>query len=116
MLKDALFKLIFDRALRAVQREDVPVAATAEQQVALAVANQVAPVLENQLNQEPLWKSRVIRGGLLVLLGAAGGFFGLQLSDGDAEQTIHLVSTLIEVGGAAYALYGRITSKPAPKI
>lgn len=111
-----LFNQIYKRALEAVKRPEVPVNASAETIVADHIAETLTPVIENLSNREPLWKSRVVRGLLIAAVGVVGGFFGLNVSDGDVDQFIQIGSGLIELGGLAYALYGRVTTKPAPRI
>lgn len=112
----ALFDQIFKKALEVVRRPGVQVLPQQENMVATRIAEELSPVLENLNNREPLWKSRVVRGLTIAAIGVAGGFLGLNISDGDLEQLTLFATGALELGGIAYALYGRITTKPAPRI
>lgn len=108
---------LFKKVLEVVQRPDVPVHGTRDEEIVAArVAEKLAPVIQNQTNQEPLWKSRIMRGSLLALLGLAGGYLGINLSDGDVEGGIKAITDLVSALGVLYAIYGRVTSKGTPKL
>jgi len=116
-LKTVIFTEVFKQVLDVVKRPDVPVQGSAnEVQVAKEVTEKLAPVILNQTNNEPLWKSRILRGAGIALVGLAGGYLGINISDGDLEGGIKAVTDLVTALGVLYAIYGRLTSKGTPKL
>lgn len=115
-IAEIIFTQVFNKVLERILKPDVPVSNADANRVASAVTKELAPVILNQTNSEPLHKSRIMRGLLLAAVGVVGGFLGLNITEGDLEQGIHAVTALIEVIGILYAVYGRITSKGTPKI
>lgn len=88
---------------------------TIEPAVTKAVEKEIAPIIENQTNNEPLWKSRVMRGTVGTIVVIAATAFADWYSDGVI--TTEAISGYVTAAmTAAYAVYGRLTSKAAPTI
>ena len=115
-LASALTTMIFNKVLDRLLKPDVPVNTTSAPVVAREVVDEIAPIIVNQINAEPLHKSRIFRGVLIVGAGILGSVFGLTVTDGDLEQGISAVTTIVEAVGILYVLYGRLTSKGPPRI
>lgn len=82
------------------------------------VTKEVAAVVVNQTNQEPLWRSRVVWGTGVAILSslAAGAGYAITALDqqvvvDSAMEGIKAVGTLIAIGANLYALYGRLFAK-----
>lgn len=115
-LAETVFTQVFNRVLDRITAANVPVTSSEATKVAQEVTKEIAPVILNQTNTEPLYKSRIIRGALLVIIGLVGGFFGVNFTDGDLEQGIHAITSIAEAVGILYVLYGRLTTKGTPRI
>ncbi len=115
-MRSVIFTEVFKRVVDVLEKPGVPTVRGTEDQVAADITKVIAPVIENQTNNEPLWKSRILRGAVLALVGLAGGYLGLQISDGDLEGGVKAVTDLITAVGVLYSIYGRLTSKGTPKL
>ncbi len=110
-----IFGQIFDVVRSTVEKPSVPVASGAENDVAKAVTEKVAPIIVNATNSEPWYKSRVMLGALVSIVASLLGLFGIVLDEDTRQQIVVLIPVIISTGGAIYALYGRIvgaTKKP----
>jgi hypothetical protein len=116
IVANIIFDQVFKTIKEKLQEPNVPSVPGTEARVALDLAKAVAPVVVNQTNNEPLWKSRILRGGILALVGLVGGYLGLQITDADLDQGIKAVSDLVTTLGVIYSIYGRLTNKAAPKL
>lgn len=114
--RTVIFGEVFKKVLEVLDRPGTPTITGSEQQVAAEVTQAIAPVVVNQTNNEPLWKSRILRGALLALAGLAGGYLGIQFTDGDLDTGLKAVTDLVTALGVLYSIYGRLTSKAAPKL
>lgn len=90
-----------------------------------AVANKVTnqlkddPVFINETNSEPASQSRVVWGSVVALLTALTALIGFFASNGFNYMVVItnwavFYPLLMAVGGAAYALYGRLTGGLKP--
>lgn len=109
---DQVFKIIKGK----LQERNVPTVPGTEASVANELTKVIAPVVLNQTNNEPLWKSRIMRGAVLALVGLGGGYFGLQIADGDLEAGLKAITDVVTAAGVLYSIYGRLTAKGTPKI
>lgn len=105
---EAIFGQVFDRVLDTVKKPSVPVTAGDERTVAVAVAKELAPIVENATNSEPWHKSRIFRGLIVAGAGYLGSKIGLVIGEGDVTVIIEAVAAIVEAGGVLYAAYGRI--------
>src|SRR5690606_37724160 len=103
-IAEVIFTQVFNKVLERILKPDVPVSDVDANRIASVVTKELAPVLLNQTNSEPLYKSRIMRGLLLAGVGVLGQFLGINITDGDLEQGIHAVTALIEVVGILYAI------------
>lgn len=95
---------------------DVPkVAPPVIEAVKKAIEDQVQPIVDNQTNTEPLWKSRVLRGAIATLVGTAWVAFN-DLTDGSIPDPVTIGGYVVAIWGAAYTIYGRITNRGAPSV
>lgn len=73
------------------------------------------PVLQNELNAEPAYQSRVVIGSIVSALGVVvpviARLFGF---DVDGNYIVEFGSALITLWGAGYALYGRLRNGLKP--
>lgn len=115
-LAETVFTQVFNHVLDRITAANVSVTSAEASKVAQEVTKGLAPVILNQTNTEPLYKSRIMRGALLVVAGLIGGFLGINFTDGDLEQGIHAITSLAEAVGILYVLYGRLTTKGTPRI
>lgn len=106
MIVETIFATVFDRVLKAVMKPDVPVTDAQAEAVAKAVTQAVAPVVVNASNSEPLWQSRVAIGSLAPILAALSDLISMYATDSWDQQRV--ITDLVVLSGAAFALYGRI--------
>lgn len=95
---------------------DVPkIEPAVTKQVEQEVAKQLQPVVENMMNNEPLWKSRVMRGLVGALFSTAWLAFNDWQDDGSItlEAGYGYVTAIFTTG---YAIYGRLTGSGTPTI
>lgn len=113
---------IFKQTLETLKRPSVPVANADAPVVAAEVVETVKPVIENAVNAEPWWRSRIYLGLIAAGVGAVAQHFGVQISGADLRlitdsvpELVQLFGSLLEIVGLLYAAYGRIVgaSKPA---
>lgn len=83
--------------------------------VAKEIKEQVEPVIENQTNQEPVWKSRILRGAVIGLLGLMATVFKDYNDDGTIPLT-DLYGYGTTALGFIYVIYGRLTSAGTPTV
>jgi hypothetical protein len=83
--------------------------------VASAVSDEVNAVIENQTNQEPYWKSRVLRGAVIGLIGLVATVFNDYNVDGTVSFN-DLYGYGATAFGFAFVIYGRLTGAAAPTI
>lgn len=76
---------------------------------------EVQDVVDNQLNQEPLWKSRVIRGCIATIFGTLWVAYN-QYSDQGTIPFNDLYAYGVAIAGSIFTIYGRLTSKGTPTI
>ena len=87
------------------------------QAVAEKVVAQVTtdPVVKNEMNAEPWWQSRVAIGSIVAALGVVAppvlSLFGVNVS---ADRIVEIGTALVTLGGALFALYGRLRSGLKP--
>jgi len=96
-------------------------AAALAKQVGRAVAEKVVaevtadPVVKNEMNAEPWWQSRVAIGSIVAALGVVAppvlSLFGVNVS---ADRIVEIGTALVTLGGALFALYGRLRSGLKP--
>lgn len=86
--------------------------AAAEKVVAQVTAD---PVVKNEMNAEPWWQSRVALGSIVASLGVVLppllALFGI---DASADKIVEFGTAIITLGGALFALYGRLASGLKP--
>lgn len=105
-------KQVAEKKTNDLAAKDVPAATNT---VADKVKEQLKPVIENQTNSEPWYKSRVTRGAIGVLLTTAFTAFMDWYTDGVVESAV-LGGYLTTAGSALYTIYGRWTSAGTPTV
>jgi hypothetical protein len=105
------FDLILPQIIKALKRDDVPVSNSQATQIAERVAQQVAPVIVNQANQEPWYQSRVILGSIVAILGGVLQLYGYSFSAEDQAMVVDVIGQGITFAGTLFALYGRLVAK-----
>lgn len=90
----------------AIDKPSTPVAENVANQVAVAVTNEVAPILVHATNTEPWYASRVTIG---ALLGGVGALYTLILDfyTPPPPTTEILLAQLTVIVGSVTTLYGR---------
>lgn len=91
--------------------------AGAQPSITVAVAREVAPVIEHLTNNEPWYQSRVTLGALLTVIAAVAGIWGYSFP---AETQSKILDTVLALApligplvGAAVVLWGRwVARKP----
>lgn len=95
--------------------KDVAAAVTAEASKEIVERVVGDPVLRNEMNAESPAQSRVVWGSVVAALGVvvplAARIFGFDIS---GDQVVELVGAIVTLGGAGYALYGRLRSGLRP--
>ena len=87
------------------------------QAVAEKVVAQVTtdPVVKNEMNAEPWWQSRVAIGSIVAALGVVLppllALFGVDTS---ADKIVEFGTAIVTLGGALFALYGRLATGLKP--
>lgn len=104
-IADLLLGKIFDKAVETVIANP-KVADSQAVTVASDVVDAVRPTVLNATNSEPLWQSRVAIGSVGSTLAALADLAAMY-SSGDWDQQ-RIITDLVVVAGAAFALYGRI--------
>lgn len=84
-------------------------------EVTKEVEKAIQPVIENQTNQEPLWKSRVLRGALVTLVSTAWLAFE-DFTDGTTPDMNVVFGYGGLIWGSIWTIYGRLTGKGTPTI
>lgn len=84
-------------------------------EVTKAVQDAVTPIVENQTNNEPLWKSRVLRGALVTLVGTAWLVFE-DFTDGTTPDMDTVIGYGTLIWGSIWTIYGRLIGKGTPTI
>lgn len=92
--------------------KDIPAATNT---VTAVVKEQLKPVVENQTNSEPAWKSRVLRGAVIGLLGLAATVFKDYNDDGVIPIN-DIYGYAATAWGFGYVIYGRLTGAGTPSI
>lgn len=105
------FNLILPQIINALKRDDVPVNNADAHQIAERVAQQVAPIIVNQTNQEPWFRSRVIWGSIVAILGGVLQLYGYSFNADDQAMAVDLIGQGITFAGTLFALYGRLVAK-----
>lgn len=105
-------KQVAEKKSNDLAAKDIP---AATKTVSDAVKEQIAPVIENQTNQEPWYKSRVTRGAVVVILSTIAAIAKDYTDDGTvAFNDIYTYGATLF--GAAYTIYGRFTASGTPTI
>ena len=114
-IAETIFATIFDRVLKRILQNDVPVTNAEAGRVASEVTKEVAPIVVNATNSEPWFRSRIYIGLIAAGLGAIAQHFGVQISGSDLQlftnsipELVQLIGSLFELLGLLYAAYGRI--------
>lgn len=105
-LMDAIGTAIFTKTIDTLTKPSVPVDNANAAQVAREVTAAVKPIVTNATNAEPLWQSRVAIGSAGAVLGALADLAAMYATGAWEQQRI--ITDLVVVAGAAFALYGRI--------
>lgn len=111
VVKDAIVEVAQSKNNKLTVTEAVKL----EPKITTSVEEAVAPVIENLSNNEPWWKSRVLRGAGSVLLGTAATAY-LDFTDGTTPDVAAITAYVVTIYGALRVIYGRLTNKPAPTI
>lgn len=105
-------KQVAEKKTNDLAAKDIP---AATKTVTDAVKEQIQPVIENQTNQEPWYKSRIVRGAAIGLVG----LLGTVLKDYNDDGTIPLTDIYgygTTALGFIYVIYGRFTAAGTPTI
>jgi hypothetical protein len=105
-------KQVADKKGNDLAAKDIP---TATKTVTDEVQKQVAPVIENQMNQEPVWKSRILRGAVVGLLSLGATVLKDYNDDGVIPIT-DMYGYGTTALGLIYVIYGRLTGSGTPTI
>jgi hypothetical protein len=84
--------------------------------IAARVADEVTPLVTNANNGEPWYRSRIYLGLLVTALGFITSRWGFTVSAGDLDTIIVSAGSLMEAGGALFALYGRVVGNRKPPL
>lgn len=114
---------VFSRTLDTLLKPSVPVSNAQAEQVAEQVTEAVKPVIENAVNAEPWYRSRIYIGLIVAGIGAIAQHFGVQISGADIQlisnslpEIMQLIGSLAEVVGLLYATYGRVVGASKPPL
>lgn len=114
---------VFSRTLDTLLKPSVPVSNEQAEQVAEQVTEAVKPVIENAVNAEPWYRSRIYIGLIVAGIGAIAQHFGVQISGADIQlisnslpEIMQLIGSLAEVVGLLYATYGRVVGASKPPL
>jgi hypothetical protein len=67
------------------------------------------------IDLKPWYFSRTIIGAAIAMIAAALKYFGIALDDASQQDLINLILTVLEVGGSALAIYGRVKANTGIK-
>lgn len=104
-IADLLLGKIFDKAVETVIANP-KVADSQAVTVAADVVDAIRPTVTNATNSEPLYQSRVAIGSMVPILAAISDLASMYASKDWDQQRI--ITDLVILSGAAFALYGRI--------
>lgn len=105
-------KQVAEKKTNDLAPKDVP---AATKTVADAVKEQIQPVIENQTNQEPWYKSRIVRGAAGVIATTTYTMFMDWYADGTIIPEI-LGGYIGIYATNLYIIYGRFTAAGTPTI
>lgn len=120
-LAGQLLKVGLDAAVkRAAAKSHVPVQPAEAAAVAVEVARELAkePAMQNAMNAEPAYQSRVMAGSSMAVIPAVGyclyaiSLYGFDLGKYFSDPTLALA--LPTAAGAGYAIYGRLRKGLTP--
>lgn len=106
--------VLVDVIEKVLRRDNVPVPDSKAPQVALEVAKELGPVIENQNNAEPWYRSRVIIGSLVAIAGGILQLFGYSFPIDQQQILVDLIGQATTFLGTAFALYGRLKPNLKP--
>lgn len=92
------------------------IAPTVSTKVEKAVTDKVQDIVDNQTNNEPLWKSRVVRGLVGGMVTATATFAVGWYMEGEFPGKEITGAYVTFMGTQLYALYGRLTSSGTPAV
>lgn len=94
-----------------VARPDVAAKQEAVAPIVAAVTREVAPMIENAVNAEPWYRSRVTIGALVSIIIPLLGLAGVSSDVVDADQLTAIVVAAGSAIGGVVSLYGRWKAK-----
>lgn len=105
-------KQVVDKKTNELAPKDIP---ASTKTVAEEVQKQIQPVIENQTNQEPVWKSRILRGAVVGILSTIA-IIAKDYNDDGVIAFNDLYGYGGTLWGFAYVIYGRLTGSGTPTI
>lgn len=100
---------------KVLTRDSVPVTNSKAPQIALEVAKELQPVIENQTNAEPWYQSRIFwTQAIAIVSGVVGLVWGLEISPQDRDLILLVVIGINSVVTPAGALYARFKTGLKP--
>lgn len=112
---DSILGTIIDRVADRLRDPNVPVNNSEVSAVAVAAAQAIEPIIVNATNSEHWTQSRILRGLIVAGVGYVASRFGYMITEGDVTEAIQFGASAIELGGLAYAWFGRVVgSRKAP--
>lgn len=107
LIKSAVEKVLTE----AVKSPNIPISKGATAPVAEAVATKITAevnsIIENQTNQEPWYRSRVLLGSFSALMIAVGSLVQM-LSDGEPNHFSDYWAQVVIIAPIMFAIYGRL--------
>lgn len=108
---EAAKNFILPEIIKALNRDDVPVAPRDIGPVSEAIAREIAPTVMHKANAEPWYQSQVTIGALVSIGTGVLALFGIAVSPQDAELFIGVGVAAGTAIGGAITLYGRWKAK-----
>lgn len=98
-----------------LRRKDVPVANSQAPTIALEVAKELQPVIDNAANKEPWYQSRIFWVQIIsIIAGLVGLIWGYEISPEDRDLFITLAMLVGTAIGPALTLYARFKTGLKP--
>lgn len=115
---DALFSIADQEVRKAIASPVVPLQSTASdtpmaaREVAGAIVQKAAPVVEHLANREPWYQSRVTWGAIITAIGSIAAIFGYSYTAEAQLATLNVVMFVAPpLVGAALTLWGRYVAR-----
>lgn len=115
-LASILIGKIFEKTVDTLLKPSTPVAPSNATEVAREVTDAVKPIVENAVNAEPWYKSRIYIGLIVAGVGIVGSKFGINIPGSEVDTIVTIVLQAMEVFGLVFAAYGRLVGASKPPL